>query len=240
MSNAPHQTIVVHHQQEPGTSGLAIAGLVFSILGWFTCGLLCIPGALFSFFGLFARGPKGAAIAGLIVGFPGVAFFIFMGLGIIMAFLGIGAAATNVAAEAERQRAEAETSAHQATDKDEETNSSPKLPAASDVAENQEDPTSEIPLGGSTDSVVLPPPTIPEEPVDPVAAEDPAEQAKWRTWTTADRQHTIEAKFIKFSNGQVTLEKKDGSTVDVKLDILCSEDQDFIKQRKWTRPGPEK
>jgi len=39
MSNAPQQTVVI--QQAPGTSGLAIAGLIFSILGLFTCGLLC-------------------------------------------------------------------------------------------------------------------------------------------------------------------------------------------------------
>ncbi len=89
MPGLPHQTVVV--QQAPNTSGLAIAGLVFSILGWFTCGLLCIPGAFFCFLALFSRGPKGTAIAGLIVGFPGTLFFAVVGLGIIMGVLGIDA-----------------------------------------------------------------------------------------------------------------------------------------------------
>ena len=72
MSRFSHQTILV--QQSPSTSGLAIAGLIFAILGWFTCGLLCIPGAFLCLLALFTRGPKGAAIAGLIVGFPGTMF----------------------------------------------------------------------------------------------------------------------------------------------------------------------
>ncbi len=107
MSQSPHQTVVV--QQAPNTSGLAIAGLVFAILGWFTFGLMCIPGAFLCFLSLFSPGPKGAAVAGLIVGFPGTLFFAFMGLGIIMGFFGIGAAATSAVSEAERARAEAQT-----------------------------------------------------------------------------------------------------------------------------------
>jgi hypothetical protein len=97
----PTTTVVV--QQSPGTSGLAIAGLVFSILGWFTLGLLCIPGAFLSFLALFQRGPKGAAIAGLLVGFPGVLFFAIVGLGFFAVILGFGAAANQAMKEAERR-----------------------------------------------------------------------------------------------------------------------------------------
>lgn len=86
------QTIVI--QAQPGNSGLGTAGLIFSILGWFTCGLLCPLGALLSFFGLFSRGSKSYAIAGLIVGFPGVIFLMFFGFGILAALLGLGAVAT--------------------------------------------------------------------------------------------------------------------------------------------------
>ena len=107
MSQGPQQTVVV--QQSPGTSGLGLAGLVFSILGWFTCGLLCIPGAALSFLGLFTRGSKGAAIAGLIVGFPGVIFFVVIGMGIIGGVLGIGGAAVSTAHQAAgKARKEAE------------------------------------------------------------------------------------------------------------------------------------
>jgi len=62
---------------------------------------------------------------------------------------------------------------------------------------------------------------------------DKIELAKWRTWTTADGRYKAEAKFVTFVAGTVTLEKKDGNTVDVKLDILCSEDRDFVTQQKW-------
>ena len=44
---------------------------------------------------LFARGPKGTAIAGLIVGFPGTLVFVFIGFGFIMSILGLGAAAVS-------------------------------------------------------------------------------------------------------------------------------------------------
>lgn len=98
MSSQPNQTVVV--QLADGTSELAIAGLIFSILGWFTCGLLCIPGAFLCGLALLQSGPKGMAIAGLIVGFPGTIFFGFVGLGIIMSFLGAGAAATGAAGAA--------------------------------------------------------------------------------------------------------------------------------------------
>ncbi|HUT91490.1 MAG TPA: SHD1 domain-containing protein [Thermoguttaceae bacterium] len=61
-----------------------------------------------------------------------------------------------------------------------------------------------------------------------------AGETEWRTWTTADGRFKTEAKFVKFAMGTLTLEKKDGSTIEVKLDILCSEDQEFVRQRKWT------
>lgn len=99
MTEQPQKVVV---ETAPATSGLGIAGLVFSILGWLTCGLLCIPGALLSFLALFSKGPKGAAIAGLIVGFPGVLFFMFVGMGLLAGVLGIGSALNSATAEAER------------------------------------------------------------------------------------------------------------------------------------------
>ena len=59
----------------------------------------------------------------------------------------------------------------------------------------------------------------------------PIEAAKWRTWATADGKHKVEAKFITYVGGTVILEKKDGTTVDVQLDILCPEDQEYVKNR---------
>ena len=95
MAQQRQQVII---QSPPGPSAFSITGLVFSILGWFTCGLLCIPGAFFCLLALFGRGSKAVPIAGLIIGFPGTIFFGFVGLGMILTFLGIGAAATTTTA----------------------------------------------------------------------------------------------------------------------------------------------
>jgi hypothetical protein len=85
---ADREVVVVNSE----SNGLGLAGLIFSSLGWLTCGLLCIPGAVLSLLGLFSKGPKGHAVAGLIVGFPGVAFFVLFGAGIILTLTGIGGA----------------------------------------------------------------------------------------------------------------------------------------------------
>ena len=52
----------------------------------------------------------------------------------------------------------------------------------------------------------------------------------WRTWRTADGKFSVRAKFVKLDGETVTLEKTNGNTVDVKLDVLCAEDQDYVKQ----------
>ncbi len=59
--------------QQPGTSGMAIASLVCSIVGFFLCGLPAVLGVIFGFVGLSqtkdnARSGRGLAIAGLVVG----------------------------------------------------------------------------------------------------------------------------------------------------------------------------
>lgn len=66
------------------------------------------------------------------------------------------------------------------------------------------------------------------------------EAAKSRIWTTADGKYKVEARLVKLNAGTLTLEKKDGNTIDVKMDILCPEDQEFVRQRKWTRLASER
>lgn len=58
------------------------------------------------------------------------------------------------------------------------------------------------------------------------------ESELWRTWTTANGKFTVEAKLLSIANGKVKLEKRNGTTVDVKLDVLSLEDQDFIDEWK--------
>lgn len=90
-SNQAERPFVIP-QMQIGNSGLSTAGLIFSCLGWLTCGLLSPVGAFLCFLGLFARGSKSHAVAGLIVGFPGVIFLLTFGLGFLGIFgiLGIG------------------------------------------------------------------------------------------------------------------------------------------------------
>ncbi len=58
------------------------------------------------------------------------------------------------------------------------------------------------------------------------------EKAKWRTWTSADGSYTMEAKYSGVAFGKVTLIKQDGSKVQVPLDKLSDEDQEWIASRK--------
>jgi hypothetical protein len=59
-----------------GGNGMAIAGFILAILGWFIAGIiLCTLGVIFSAIGLKSD-RKGLAIAGLIIGILGVVFSI--------------------------------------------------------------------------------------------------------------------------------------------------------------------
>jgi hypothetical protein len=69
---------------------------------------------------------------------------------------------------------------------------------------------------------------------------DMSDLPKWRTWTTADGRFRVDAKFVRSSSDTVTLEKQDGTTVDVSLEVLCAEDRDFIRKRRWTSSADER
>lgn len=68
------------------------------------------------------------------------------------------------------------------------------------------------------------------------AREFEIDTAKWRIWVSANGKHRRHAKFVKFGNGVVTLENKDGKKYDVSLDKLSEGDQDFVKNRGWLKP----
>lgn len=61
------------------------------------------------------------------------------------------------------------------------------------------------------------------------------ENAKWRTWGTADGLYRTEAKFVAFARGVVTLKKKDGQLIKLSIEKLADEDKEFIRQRKWLK-----
>lgn len=59
-----------------------------------------------------------------------------------------------------------------------------------------------------------------------------ARAPKFREWTDNTGKHKTKAKFVRFAVGTVTLELESGKTVDVALERLSKEDQDYIKQRR--------
>ncbi len=194
--NTP-QTIIVKHV---GNSSLGTAGLIFSILGWPTCGLLCIPGALFSFLGLFSNKQKSHAIAGLIVGFPGVLFFIFWG----MSILGLGAVAVTAVSQIEAPKPEVTTMPV------------PAAPAPEQITETV--------IVALTPDIGQPPmPTLRPK----LARSNPYDLQ--RTFTDATGQHRIEAKVLAFKQGWVKLLKADGKEIALEITKLSSVDQDWIK-----------
>lgn len=51
--------------------------------------------------------------------------------------------------------------------------------------------------------------------------------------------HQTEAKFVKSAKGIVTLEKKDGKTVELSIEKLSDDDQEFINKSKWRLAAPK-
>ena len=59
-----------------------------------------------------------------------------------------------------------------------------------------------------------------------------AEAAKWRTWTDASGEHKIEAKFGGLASGEVVLIKRDGSKVQIPIEKLSDDDQEWVNNRR--------
>ena len=59
------------------------------------------------------------------------------------------------------------------------------------------------------------------------------EAAKWRTWTTADGKYEVDAKFGSVAGGRMRLTKRDGSTIEVDLDLLCEDDRQWVRGKGW-------
>jgi hypothetical protein len=70
-----------------------------------------------------------------------------------------------------------------------------------------------------------------------MAAAKAAEDEKYRTWTSATGESTIEAKLISVAQRIVTLEKRDRKRIKVPIFKLSESDRKFIDQwrreRRW-------
>jgi hypothetical protein len=217
------------------SNGLGLAGLVLSILGWFTCGLLCIPGAFFSLIGLLFA-PRGTALAGLIVGFPGVIFFATVGMGFLATTLGLSFAPM-AAREAARQQQERKAMEAAAAADDgmltatldgevplesevTETDSPIQEPGddAVAMAESKTEPTPAVAPGALLES----PPTEPEQAAMPSVI---------RILSSADGKFSVRARILEVADGQVKIERVDnGKILKVPIDRLSVMDKYWLNE----------
>lgn len=58
------------------------------------------------------------------------------------------------------------------------------------------------------------------------------EAARWRTWRDSTGKYTVEARFSGMGFGKVKLIKKDGTTIEVPLERLSEDDQQWLEDRK--------
>ncbi len=70
-----------------------------------------------------------------------------------------------------------------------------------------------------------------EERAKRLAELERVEKAKWRTWTSADGQHTIEAKFLKAIGPNIYLQKRDGSRIAVDVEKVSDVDRQWIANK---------
>lgn len=71
----------------------------------------------------------------------------------------------------------------------------------------------------------------------PLTKAERIDSAKWRTWTATTGNFTVDAKFLRFGAGKVTLEKRDGKIITVDLSILIEDDGAFIREQRWMKAG---
>lgn len=230
--NQPSQQIVVI---ENSTNGLGLAGLIFSCIGWLTCGLLCIPGALLSFFGLFSK-PRGTAIAGLIVGFPGVLFFVFAGMAMIAGFLGLGAASVAVTQTIEAERlAKQEAISSEGVNEliqDPLESESTSTELSSSIASEISNGQSDLPvISTSEDEEDLPEIGRSNQPETRDSSQNPEPITDIRTFTDATGKFTVKAKVVEYKSGWVSLERADnGKSVKIQVEKLSKSDQEWLKE----------
>ncbi len=62
-----------------------------------------------------------------------------------------------------------------------------------------------------------------------------AEKARWHTWTSEDGGFTVEAKFLKVIAGSVYLQKRNGDQIEVPLEKLSEDDQEWIRGKGWKK-----
>ena len=57
----------------------------------------------------------------------------------------------------------------------------------------------------------------------------------WRIWTSANGKFKVKARLLSIANGVAKLERKDKAKVDVKLELLCPDDNNYVEAWKQDR-----
>lgn len=245
MSNS-HAT--PEHSGDTSPSALGLAGLIFSILGWFTLGVLWPVGIILCLLDLAnSKKGKGYAIAGLIVAFP-----VFIALAIALAFVIYVLFALLITSQPRTKIPDSDKSDEQAIEEFQSQYDSwhlespeypvarPDVPGASKEesfnpslddlgnarqVENENERRTEAALKAYEESQYREFVAQNPEPVEPLP--------EYRTWIVAGE--AIEAKFISVIGNGVKLQKRDLSFVTVFHDELSREDKDYILGFKKSR-----
>jgi hypothetical protein len=70
------------------------------------------------------------------------------------------------------------------------------------------------------------------EPGNPASASFELAEHEFRTWTAANGKYTLEAAFVSYSQGRVTLRKSDSTLLAVEYDQLSVSDRNWIERRR--------
>ncbi|EMI19026.1 hypothetical protein RMSM_04049 [Rhodopirellula maiorica SM1] len=196
---------------------------------------------------MFSKGPKGTAVAGLIVGFPGVAFFMIFGLGIIGALLGTGSANQQANLEAVKQRPSTSdlTQNEPLRTPDVLPDSTEELSVAIDsemrrLTEKYKRELAEYEVLQKERSNALELIEQTNALIDKHQLDRPRLVDYYpRNWKAAAGDYTTKAEFVSTDGISVSLRKTDLQIVTVPIAKLSKDDQDYIAKSKSDREAFE-
>jgi cytoskeletal protein RodZ len=175
---------------------------------------------------LFSSKPKGYAIAGLLVGFPGVLFFFFVGMSMLLGFLGIGAAGMATVAEAQRQVELQDVTTALETEAEAAGSEAELLePLASDAEVAELTASDEDDVAEPAEAVADIEPTQAQIETQP----EPAVAPEVRTFSDASGRFSVEATLLAVKDGKAKLKREDnGKELVVEISKLSQADQEWI------------
>lgn len=234
--SGPSQHVQVYVERRG--NGLAVTALVFGslaivtsclpILPWILAVLgICFGGAAILVAAMRGGDGLGMAVGGLILCL--LSLLPIMLLGVLLTTLVAPDATEQSKQEAEkRDRHPAAWPAASAVD----VPAQPEGPEApeSEATMPPGDEPPETPTSPEVTGQTMPEVTGPTMPSDPATPGFPA-STRYRTWTDASGQFSVEAEFGGVAFGKVKLKKADGTTVVVPLERLSAQDQEWIRGR---------